>query len=98
MVYTSLRTHEVHGLIAGALARPAAEVSAALLPSSMLVRSGLVWSELRKNWSFDAKVGLLSGIPDQLTLQHHDDPAEIFRSNFRRSAPATLDLSAFPHP
>ncbi|WP_005031712.1 AAA family ATPase [Holophaga foetida] len=91
-----LRTHEVHALIAAATRRPVEEITSALLHTAKLIHSGLVWSELRNKWGFDSKIGLLQGLPDQLTL-HHDDPSEVFLSNFLRSHPAKLKINAYPH-
>lgn len=94
--FGTLRTHEVHALLAIVLDHPFEKVSAALLHNSRLIRSGLVWSELVTRWNFQAKVGLLAGVPDQLTLRHAD-PFELFMSNFKRAKPTTLTPNDFEH-
>jgi hypothetical protein len=86
---STIRTHEVHGMLATILGHPLETISMALSHTSKLVRSGLVWSNLSSQWNFTQKVGLLEGVADQLTLPQAD-PFHLFLSNFRRSTPATL--------
>ena len=92
----ALRTHEVHALMAVVLDRPYSEVSAALMHDSKLVSSGLVWVQLAAKWNLDAKIGLLQGVGEQLTLEHRDR-ASLFLSNFKRAVPTTLALHDFEH-
>jgi SpoVK/Ycf46/Vps4 family AAA+-type ATPase len=94
--FSSIRTHEVHAVLAAVIGHPPEAVSQALSHTSRLVKSGLVWSNLSSQWNFTQKVGLLEGVADQLTLPQAD-PFHLFLSNFRRSAPATLGLQDFTH-
>jgi SpoVK/Ycf46/Vps4 family AAA+-type ATPase len=94
--FTSLRTHEAHGIMATVLGHPVDDISQALSHTSRLVRSGLAWANLSSQWSFTQKVGLLEGVADQLTLPQ-SDPFHCFLSNFKRSIPATLGLQDYTH-
>ena len=92
----ALKTHEVHSLIATATAQPFGKVSQALRHTGKLIRSSLITLDLGSKWNFDAKISLLSGIADQLALDHLDQ-SEMFLSNFRRSGTPVLGLGDYPH-
>ena len=94
--FGQLRTHQIHELISTATGHPFEKVSQALRHTSRLIRSSLVWSDMRNQWAFDNKAGLLAGVADQLALDHKDQAA-IFQSNYIRSGPPTLSLEDFPH-
>jgi len=92
----ALKTHEIHSVIATATGHPFDKVSQALRHTGKLIRSSLTTLDLGSKWNFDAKISLLSGIADQLALDHLDQ-SEMFLSNFRRSGPPVLSLEDYPH-
>ncbi len=94
--FGQIRTHEAQSIIATGIGHPIDQVSTALLHTGRLIKSGLVTSDLANRWGFETKITLLTGIPDQLTLEHAD-PHELFLSNFLRSGPPALGLGDFPH-
>lgn len=94
--FGTLRTGEIHFMLSEILGYPQAEITKVLRHTSPLIRSGLVWADMRDRWTWSLKICLLEGIGDLLALEHEDQNA-MFASNYSRSPVATLNLEDFPH-
>jgi len=73
-----------------------AAVAKALNPQAALARTGLLTVENQSNFPFRAKVELLVGLGDQLSVRHRDTRG-LFRSAFLKAPKPRLTLSHYPH-
>lgn len=94
--FGALRTTEVHMVLATVLGHPTEKIARALHHAARLIRSNLVWTQGADKWSWSLKLGLLAGIGDLLALEH-EDPFDLFASNFRRCPTGPLELTSYPH-
>ena len=75
---------------------PREEVRRALLPTSTLSMSGLLWLDVGGTYDFSGKVELLKGLVDELHI-HHDDPGKILRSIVHPSTSPKLTEADYGH-
>lgn len=95
-LFGPLRAGDVHHLLSVGLAATPEQIGSALAPTGRLMRSGLLWIAVESPWRWEAKIGLLHGLVEQLQLPH-EDPALLLRSNFHRAPATELILGDFAH-
>jgi transitional endoplasmic reticulum ATPase len=83
-------------LLSACLAHPIADVQRALDDRGKLSRSALLSVDNARTFRFGSKVDLLSGLAEDLLLEH-DDLLSIFGSSVVPARPSRLTLDHFPH-